>query len=109
MKYRLKSDLSKTRVYMVVKQFAPSGITLPSVRQCEFKKYRGSYWMYFCFDGHKFKADFDVCLGRAYVSYELVECNTDSVTASVCESFRRQVVNLTPDYLLGNQLLREVS
>lgn len=108
-KYRLRSDLSKTTVYMIVKQFAPTGITLPTLRKCEFKKYRGTYWMYFDFDGHRFKAAFDVCLGRAYVSYELEAWDMDSPSAPVYENFRRQVVNLAPDYLLSNQLIREVA
>lgn len=105
MKYRLRSDLSKTTVYMVIKQFAPVGITLPTLRKCEFKKSHGSYWMYFDFDGHRFKASLDVCLGHAYVYYQLATYGKDSVSAS---TYRDQSIELNPDYLLSNQLLREV-
>lgn len=110
MKYRLRSDLSKTTVYMIVKQFAPAGIVLPTLRKCEFKKYRGTYWIRFYFDGHRFKAVFDSCLGRVYVSYDLESLNgEDNSSAPACEYFRRQVVTLTWDYLLNNNLLWEVA
>lgn len=107
MKYRLRSDLSKTAVYMIVKQFAPTGIVLPPLRKCEFKKYRGTYWLRFYFDGRRFKAVFDGCLGRAYVSYELdpLYGEDDSLAYDFC----RQVVTLPWDYLLNNNLLREVA
>lgn len=109
MRYKLRSDLNKTTVYMTVKQFAPVGVVLPVLRRCVFKKYRGSYWIYFDFDGHKFKAVMDVCLGKAYVSYELTECDMESLSAHAYEHFRRQVVNLDLDYLLSNGLVREVA
>lgn len=109
MKYKLRGDLSKTMVYMVVKQFAPDGIMLPTLRSCNFKKYQRTYWLVFEFDGHRFKACFDVCLGIPYVSYEVEEADMDSPSASVYGSFRRKVVNLTFDYLMANQLVREVA
>lgn len=108
-KYRLRGDLNKTAVYMVVKQFAPEGVMLPTVRNCVFKKYRGTYWIYFRFDGHKFKAVLDVCLGCPYVAYDLEEWDMDSLSAHTYEAFCRRVVNLTLDYLLGNGLVREVA
>lgn len=109
MKYKLRGDLNKTTVYMVVKQFAPLGITLPSLRKCDFIKYRGSYWLVFDFCGHRFRAFFSTCVGSVMVSYEMVSWDMDSQVASEYEGFTRQVVTLTPDYLLGNGLLREVA
>lgn len=109
MKYRLRGDLSKAAVYMVVKQFAPLGITLPSMRKCDFSKWYGSYWLYFDFDGHRFKTSVYGTLNVAYVVYDIECWDMDSASADYFAKFKRQFVQLPLGYLFGNQLVREVA
>lgn len=46
MGYKLRCDINKTTIYSLCKQFL-IGYQMPSLRNCKFEKYRGSYWLDF--------------------------------------------------------------
>lgn len=48
--YRLRSGLSKTAVYTILKDHLPESIKLLPLRKCGFRKYRASYWLDFTSD-----------------------------------------------------------
>lgn len=47
MGYMLKSGLSKTVVYQVVRNYIPSDIIFPPLQNCDFRKSRNLYWLSF--------------------------------------------------------------
>lgn len=50
MMYKLRCDLSKTTIHDLCAKYLPEGFQMPPVRSCEFRKYRGSYWLDFTVD-----------------------------------------------------------
>ena len=105
MGYMLKSGLSKSVIYNAVQDHDTSGTVLPSLRKCEFRKYRNSYWLSF-YDGT--------------YSWEILLCQ---FSGSVCFRFTRceyldnDVNHYTPcsllsvpfEYCLEHGMLREAA
>ena len=106
MAYRLRSDLTKTAVYRVICDHNTSGVELPPIRQCQFKKYRGTYWLFF--DGPDCCYEVVLCQWAGYVRFRFdrgewldYDCRYHYTSgALICVPF---------DYCLQNNLLREVA
>lgn len=106
MKYKLKSGLTKTKVYEIVNENLPEGIELPPVRKCGFKKNGNSYWLTWLGDFVSYRVYFSTVMGWVQVRTERtvyddwgLKVSTDTVGASY----------LTLDYCLNKGLLREVA
>lgn len=105
MKYYLKSGLSKTALYNIIKDF--SEIELPPVRKCEFRKFRASYWMDFqSLNGNYFRCSFMTCGGVSSISLEQVDWLEGSDSH---QTFDSMVIDVPFQYLLDHGYLREVA
>lgn len=101
MKYKFRTDLSKTAVHGIVSEFA-SSLHLPSLRKCEFKKYSGTYWLRF-YDGDSYyKATFSSGYGNAYVRVEKYDFDLDHYD-------QVDFIRVPFEYLRDNGCLREVA
>lgn len=105
MAYRLRTDLSKTAIYSIIKEF--SKIDMPSVRKCEFRKFRASYWMDFqSLNGFYFQCAFMTCGGVSSVSLEQVGWPEGSDSLQTLHS---KVIDVPFQYLQDHGYLREVA
>lgn len=59
--YRLKRNLSKSRIRKLIEKFLPAGIQMSRMSECYFRRHRGAYWLTW----HKYEASFLVFAGKA--------------------------------------------
>lgn len=104
--YCLKSGLSKTKIYNVIRQYDTSGIPLPSIRKCEFSHRRDNYWFTWYHNNAEWKVYFSVFHGECtfttlrYPDRGWMEFNTGERFSTVVVPF---------EYLRDNGFLREVA
>lgn len=107
MGYRLRSGLSKMAVYDIVREYIPADIQMPSVRKCDFRKFRASYWMDFqSLNGNYFQCAFMTCGGVSSVSLEQVGWPEGSDSLQTLDSM---VIDVPFQYLQEHGYLREVA
>lgn len=107
MAYRLRTDLSKTAVYRAVSEHNTSGIKLPPVRQCSFKKHRGTYWL-------RFDGGSDCCYEVVFMQWGgFVRFRFDRGDWIDIDSRYQytsgNLICVPFEYCLANKLLREVA
>lgn len=106
MGYRLKSGLTKSKVYEIVSENLPEGIDLPPVRKCGFKKSGNSYWLTWLGDFVSYSVYFSTIMGWVQVRTDRTDYDDWGLkvsTNTVASTY------LTVDYCLTKELLREVA
>lgn len=105
MGYKLRSDLSKTAVYQLCQQYV-EGIQMPKLRDCDYKKSRGTYWLSFALDlDSSYEVCFSAFAGSCHVRVTRLEYTDDCRRVQNQLSFQ----HVPFDYLLSNGYLREVA
>ena len=101
MRYRLKSNLSKTAVYRAVCAHNTSGVELPPIRQCQFRKVRHAYWL--SFPGYEVL----FCQWDGDIRFKVDAISYDEELRCIAST---EICKIIPfDYCLQNNLLREVA
>lgn len=100
MGYRFRTDLSKTKVCSTVGHF--TGMDMPRLRDIEFKKHSGTYWLRFYSGDGYYKVTFSAAFGCAYVRSEKYDFDRGKYS-------QVGFIKVPFEYLLGNGCLREVA
>ena len=106
MGYRLKSGLSKSAVYKAVQDHNTSGVALPSLRNCEFQKYRNSYWLYFGDGTYGWEVFF--CQFAGSVCFRFTRSEYSEIDGS-CHYTDYSLLRVPFKYCLDQGMLREVA
>ncbi len=106
MRYMLKSGLTKTAVYQVVRDYIPSDIILPSLRKCHFRKSRNLYWLSFYSGSYGWEISFSQFDGRVRLRIERSEYLWEEGRNLYT---RYPLVYVSFPYLLEHGMLRQVA
>lgn len=106
MGWRLKSGLSKTAVYQIIVDHNTGAVELPSIRKCSFTKCRASYWFDYFDCGYRYHLYFTTWGGQALLRFERLDYD------EIEDCYNQEILfcrNVSFDYLLEHELLREVA
>ena len=95
MGYRLRTDLSKTAVRSICSKYLPVGVHLPSVRNCDMVKSRGTYWLSFFDNGEIYEAVFSVAAGSCYIRWSS-PCHKNGIDYWLHIAHKRSIQDKTP-------------
>ena len=104
--YTLKCGLTKTAVYRTLKEHATSDILLPSLRKCQFKKNKNSYWLFFDNECGQWECNF--CQSAGSIAL-FVFCRQYSERMGGYIYTKASSLRVSPDYLISHGMVRQAA